>query len=92
MTATIETAFTDGPWIAQADRTVSAAGMPLLRCYAGRNEIANASLIAAAPDMFEALLCAEVACMELCHDQHPDNQCWVTLATVRAALAKATSK
>ena len=50
---------------------------------------ANAKAISALPDLIEALQVAESAVQELCNDQHPDNQCWVTLATVRAALTKA---
>lgn len=50
---------------------------------------ANAHLIAAAPDMYAALLVAELASEELCQGQDPANECWVTLATIRAALAKA---
>lgn len=50
---------------------------------------ANARLIAAAPDMLNALLSAEIAVAELCQDQDPANECWVTLAAVRAAIAKA---
>lgn len=45
---------TPGPWEARADRTVAAGGTPLLRCYAGRNEVANARLAAAAPDLLDA--------------------------------------
>jgi len=46
--------YTAGPWEAREDRTVAAAGTPLLRCYAGRNEEANARLVAAAPDLVDA--------------------------------------
>ena len=51
--------------------------------------IAEAHLIAAAPDMYAALLVAELASEELCQGQDPANECWVTLATIRAAIAKA---
>jgi hypothetical protein len=47
---------TPGPWTDMSDRTVNdASGTPLLRCYAGRNEWANAQLVAAAPDLLAAL-------------------------------------
>jgi len=50
---------------------------------------ANARLIAAAPAMLEALESAECAVEQLCHGQDTANQCWVTLAEVRAAVAAA---
>lgn len=46
----------------------------------------------AAPDMLEALRAAVCAVEQLCHGQDTDNQCWVTLATVRAAIAKAEGR
>lgn len=51
--------------------------------------VANAHLISAAPDMFAALISAEIASMQLCIGQDPANQCWVVLAEIRAALSKA---
>lgn len=48
------TQHTQGPWEARSDRTVAAAGVPLLRCYVGRNEEANARLVAAAPGTLAA--------------------------------------
>lgn len=53
---------------------------------------ANARLIAAAPDMYEALKVAEIASEELCQGQDPANECWNTLRMIRAALAKAEGK
>jgi hypothetical protein len=50
---------------------------------------ADARLIAAAPDPLAALLVAELASEELCQGQDPANECWITLATIRAAIAKA---
>lgn len=50
---------------------------------------ANARLISAAPEMYDALLSARVAVRELCEGQHPENECWETLARIDAALAKA---
>ena len=49
------TTHTPGPWNACHDRTVASSGVPLLRLYAGRNERANANLVAAAPELLEAL-------------------------------------
>lgn len=46
-------------------------------------------LTAAAPSMLTALHAAECAVAELCHGQDPAYQCWVILAEVRAAIAKA---
>lgn len=51
--------------------------------------IADAHLIAAAPDMLAALWSAESAVQELCHDQHHENQCWVVLAEIRSAISRA---
>ncbi len=42
--------------------------------------------------LIEALKAAELGIEELCHGQHPDNECWNTLRTVRAALSQATGK
>lgn len=53
---------------------------------------ANARLIAAAPDLLEALQVAELACAELCQGQDEANECWNTLRTVRAASAKAEGR
>jgi hypothetical protein len=51
---------------------------------------ANARLIAAAPELLAACRVAECAVEELCIGQDPANQCWVTLAEIRAAITKAT--
>lgn len=51
--------------------------------------LADAHLIAAGPTMYDALLEAECAVDQLCHGQHPENQCWVTLANIRTALSAA---
>jgi hypothetical protein len=51
---------------------------------------ANARLIAAAPDLLEALRIAEGLVDDTCFQQDPANECWNTLRTVRAAIAKAT--
>lgn len=37
--------------------------------------------------LLDAAVMAEVAVAELCHDQHPDNECWHVLRTLRAAIA-----
>jgi hypothetical protein len=62
--------FTPGPWEAhrhtggQKGLTVEASGLPLLKMYSGRNEEANARLIAAAPELFDGL---ERAFVFVCH-------------------------
>ncbi|OYW47629.1 MAG: hypothetical protein B7Z36_02360 [Novosphingobium sp. 12-63-9] len=55
LTTEAEQKHTPGPWVARDDRTIAANGVPLLRCYAGRNEKANARVIAAAPELLEVL-------------------------------------
>ena len=49
----------------------------------------NGRLMAASKPMYEALLAAELAVAELCERQDPTNECWVTLATIREAIAAA---
>lgn len=46
---------TAGPWHFRPDRTIAAAGVPLMRCYADRNEVGNGPLAAAAPELLESL-------------------------------------
>lgn len=97
-----DTKFTPGPWregrsfeaiVADADtghddeKTLAAYGGHLV-CESVRSD-ANRALILAAPDLYAALLVAELASEELCQGQDPANECWVTLATIRSALAKA---
>jgi hypothetical protein len=43
----------------------------------------------AARAMLAALRVAENTAAELCNDQHPENECWNSLATIRAAIAQA---
>lgn len=57
---------------------------------ARKQQEANARLIAAAPQMLAALISSEIASAELCQGQDPENQCWVTLGEIRAAIAKAS--
>lgn len=52
-------------------------------------QISNARLIAAAPDLLAALESAELAVEQLCQGQDPANQCWFVLTEIRAAIAKA---
>ncbi len=65
-----KTNHTSGPWIAERTGTrktliIKASGTPILRMYAGRNEDADARLIAAAPKLLDALrsLCICVRAM-----------------------------
>ncbi|GGB00071.1 hypothetical protein GCM10011491_30400 [Brucella endophytica] len=58
----------------------------------GEEQIANARVIAAAPDLLEALKASELGVEELCTGQHPDNECWNTLRTIRAAIAEAEGR
>lgn len=59
------------------------------------NEIATnvdgfqATLIAAAPDMYNTLLYAKIAVRQLCEGQDPDRQCWVTYRAICGAIKKA---
>jgi len=70
-------------WVAECPKS---GVKPIEEAYA------NARLIAAAPDMHEALKVAEIASEELCQGQDPANECWNTLRMIRAALAKAEGK
>jgi hypothetical protein len=56
---------TPGPWDARKDRTVAADGVPLFRCYADRNETANAALIVALVNNLPAILTALTAASKL---------------------------
>ena len=38
--------------------------------------------------LLETLGAAEIAVEQLCYGQDPANQCWVTLADIRAHIAK----
>lgn len=42
--------------------------------------------------MLAALKSAEIASQELCYDQDPANQCWVTLKEIRDAIAMAEGR
>lgn len=53
--------------------------------------LANARLIAAAPEALEALKQAEFAVEELCQGRDSENECWNILRVIRAAIAKATA-
>lgn len=49
----------------------------------------NGRLMAASKKMYEALLAAELDVAQLCEGQDPANECWNTLAKIRAAIAAA---
>lgn len=101
-----KTAHTPGPWkLVIRDATfdiVGADGVNVLKTswhstirdrYPLKAEaLANALLATAATDMLAALRSAELAVEELCHGQDPANQCWVILAEIRAAIAKAEGR
>ncbi|MBN8979434.1 MAG: hypothetical protein J0I08_23495 [Rhizobiales bacterium] len=82
------------------DVGITADGLPnvLAECFAdirasgeraSDEAAANARLVATAPELLAALIRAEQTTAELCHGQHPDNECWNVLRQVRAAIAKA---
>ncbi|WP_174804384.1 hypothetical protein [Martelella limonii] len=52
----------------------------------------HANLIAAAPEMYEALQNAVITLEQVCEGQHEDNVCCHHLRDARAALAKAEGK
>ena len=92
---------TPGPWYIDRYHNqvliVDASGNQVANCaparWTNRDEQvplaeANARLIAAAPDLLDALKMSESAVEQLCTGQDAAN-CWVTLATIRAAIAKA---
>lgn len=93
--------FTPGPWkVGRANQHLvmvadgRSVGLEICRAKAFVSEyreqsLANARLIAAAPEMYEALKLAEITTNELCAGQHPENACWEILHAIRAALAKA---
>lgn len=52
----------------------------------------DARMLAAAPDMYDALLAAELAVEELCRGQDPANECWNVLRRIQGARAKAEGR
>lgn len=95
-------AHTPGPWEisgAALDIRANAGGMRMIASVyqpethplapTDAMSVANARLIAAAPDLLAALKQSELAVAELCVGQDPANECWNILAQVRAAIAKA---
>ncbi|HAX40273.1 MAG TPA: hypothetical protein DCY10_05305 [Clostridiales bacterium] len=72
--------FTKGPWRIAGKGTIRAGDGWIGRIH-WHNRDANASLIAAAPDMYEAL--KSMLNLHLSHHNHPIH------AAARAALAKA---
>lgn len=57
-------------------------------CLTPRRD-ADGALMAASKPMYEALLAAELDVAQLCEGQDPANECWNTLAKIRAAIAAA---
>jgi hypothetical protein len=90
------TQHTQGPWKPHRDAQVRTVNTDMRIAEvdgADADEMAaNTWLIAAAPDMLAALKSAEIASQELCYDQDPANQCWVTLQEIRDAIAKAEGR
>ncbi len=96
--------WTEGPWTA-ADRvvvtTIEKNGFAtwLANCavggQGGKEQLANARLIAAAPDLFEALQEAR-AMLAACELSEPDDEYQASwdrgLATIDAALSRALSQ
>lgn len=88
------TQFTPGPWspvryeIGQKALTVEASGLPLLKMYSGRNEEANARLIAAAPDLYGSALVA-LDYLDTPASAHSEAQKELIIQSLRDALAKA---
>lgn len=93
--------FTPGPWsvygsaypgviVDKSGEQVAAALSDAVQSEAERH--ANARLIAAAPELYEALTQAEIAVQELCNDQNPANECWNILRSIRTALSKANGE
>jgi hypothetical protein len=56
---------------------------------AGPISMDEATLIAAAPDMYNTLLYVKIAVRQLCEGQDPDKQCWVTYRAICGAIKKA---
>jgi hypothetical protein len=56
---------------------------------AGPISMDEATLIAAAPDLYNTLLYAKIAVRQLCEGQDPDRQCWVTYRAICGAIMKA---
>lgn len=81
----METNNTPGPWFVDMEsRTAtvrSATGRAIARCYQGDDD---ARFVAAAPDLFNALLIAEAALAAYSGGESSD------LDTIRDAIAKAT--
>lgn len=77
---------TPGPYGYRPDRTIAAAGAPLARCYADRNEAANGQLFAAAPELLAAL---ETLVWQVERTDDLPEEVEGMLSDARAAIAKA---
>lgn len=79
---------TPGPYEYRSDRTIAANGVPVARCYAGRNEVANGSLFAASSELLAALKAMVL------NDSHTYRDCHkaALLAIAKAEGAEAHSK
>lgn len=83
--------FSAGPWTAEAHVIFAAPGYAVAHINSHRTTEgkANVALVAAAPDMLEALQSAEMALIGYTHQNDVTRK---ALAQVRAAVAKATRK
>ena len=79
--------YTPKPWRVSGKATIM-ENRNWIASVSTYNRDDNARLIAAAPDLLDALKMSESAVEQLCTGQDAAN-CWVTLATIRAAIAKA---
>ena len=86
--------FTKGPWQISGGRTILANGSmvaSIQRKVSADEEVANARLISAAPDLFAALQCAiQAGEAELKRNACAPTPAWLDEA--RAALAKASGQ
>ena len=93
---------TPGPWVRDAYQNVIGLNgkrvmfdqLSLAMCSGKEREevSANSELAISAPELLDALVQAEICVAELCEGQHPENECWNTLRTVRCAIAKAEGR
>lgn len=86
------TKHTPGPWSyrQQANGAWCVEKSSTIAHVYGKYPEANASLIAAAPDMLAALAAAEKTMRELIEERCSDPEQWPEYQAIQAAIAKAT--